>query len=57
MCERKVVRKIAVLKGEEATGRRTKLNNEEFCELVSSTAVESFVKWNRVVGLGVWHVW
>jgi len=44
VCEKKVVRKTAVLKGEEITGRRTKLNNEEFRELVSSTAVASFVK-------------
>ena len=55
MCEKKIVRKITVLEGKEITGRRTKLNNEEFRELVSS-AVTSFLKRNRIVGLGMWHV-
>jgi hypothetical protein len=44
VCEEKVVRKIVVLKREEITRRRTKLNNENFRELVSSTAVASFIK-------------
>lgn len=57
MCEKKVVRKIVVLKGEEITGRKTRLNNEESRELVSSTAVASFMNLNRVVRLGMWHVW
>jgi hypothetical protein len=44
VCEKNVVRKTVVLKGEEITGRRTELNNEEFRELVYSTAVTSFMK-------------
>jgi hypothetical protein len=57
VCEKKFVRKIVVLKEEEITGRRTRLNNEEFRELVSSTAVASFMNLNRVVRLGMWRVW
>ena len=44
VCEKKVVRKTVVLKGEEITGRRTKLNKEALRELVSSTAVTCFMK-------------
>jgi hypothetical protein len=44
VCEKKVVRKRVLLKGEEMTGRRTELNNKEFRELVSSKAVASFMK-------------
>lgn len=53
LCE-KVVRKRVIYEGEEIIGRRTKPNNEEFRELVSSTAVASFMKLNRI---GMLHVW
>jgi hypothetical protein len=55
VCEKKVVRKVrvVVLKEEEITGRRTRLNNEELRELVSSTAVARFMNLNRVVRLGM----